>query len=103
MPSDGKSSHCLWQGELIIDLLHIPDLILKLYVLHRSYFPYDRQNGTSSTLRKSNRKPKGQGFFFIIFLSLWIPVFEPCKKSDDNFTAIRKFTSCYKINILYRL
>jgi hypothetical protein len=22
MPSDGKSSHCLWQGELKIELLH---------------------------------------------------------------------------------
>ena len=35
-----------------IDILHIPDLILKLYVLipffNKSYFPYDGQNGNRS-------------------------------------------------------
>ena len=54
-------------------------------------------------LGKATESRKDKDFLFIICLSLWIPVFEHCKKSDDNFTAIRKFTSCYKINILYRL
>jgi len=40
----------------IIDHLHIPDLILKLCVFYRSYFPYGGQNCTCS--RKGKGKDK---------------------------------------------
>jgi len=43
----------------IIELLHIPEFILKLYVFihfHKSYFPYNGQNSTLSSM--SNIKDK---------------------------------------------
>ena len=40
-----------------IDILHIPDLILKLYVFipffYKSYFPYDGQSGNRSSKEQS--------------------------------------------------
>jgi len=51
----GKIMHCRYL--LLTDVLHIPDLILKLFFLNffqTSYFPYDGQNGSQSS--KSNGK-----------------------------------------------
>jgi hypothetical protein len=61
-----------------IDILHIPDLILKLYVLipffNKSYFPYDGQNGNRSN---------GKDDEFNI-ADIWT-----LKKSEDNCIATR--------------
>jgi len=59
-----KSKH---DQNKIKHLLHIPDLISKLYIFipfYKSYFPYGRQNDTSSS--KSNKKHLEFEFNFIL-------------------------------------
>ena len=68
-----------------MDLLHIPDLILKLYDLilfYKSYFHYEGQTGTWSS--KSNRKENKFEYNFLIICRYWNLV----KKSEDNFKAL---------------
>ena len=81
--------------------LHIPALILKFRIFikknYMSYFPYNKQNVTWSS--KNNGKDNKLEYNFL-------PVcryLNVAKISEDNFTANRKFTSCYNIKILKRL
>ena len=80
-----------------IDLLHNPRLILKLYFF-MSYFPYNRKKMVPGLARAMERTTN-----LSIIFSHNLYISEPCKKSEDNFIAIRKFTSCYNIKIFNRL
>jgi len=98
--------------------LYIPDLIIKLYV-YMNYFPNDVQNGTRSS--KMNGKDDEFEYYFLIIcsylnlglLGLWcLPpystIFQLYRGGYLNFVKyqmiilrqIKKFTSCYNINIL---
>ena len=46
--------------------MHNPDLTIKFMFFNRSYFPYDKQNGTHS--RKSNEKENEFEFNFLIIV-----------------------------------
>ena len=83
-----------------IEILHIPDLMWKLYIVYlwyMSYFPYDWQNDIWCS--KSNGKDNE--FEYNVFIICRYLNF--LKKSDDHFRANRKFTSCYNIKIFNRL
>ena len=57
--------------------------------------------GTNCTCSsKNNGKDKE---FELYFLTICRFVIESCEKTEDNCIPTTKFTSCYSINILYRL
>ena len=62
-----------------------------------SCFHYDRQDGTCYCKSNRNYKELENNILIICrYLNL-------VKKSEDDFIAKRKFTSCYNIKIVYRL
>ena len=94
---------------MCIALVHIPDLILKLYV----FIPFliravslRQRNGTRSifirvislTLENGTRSSRSNGKKNKFEYNIW-PLEE--KKWEDNFIANRKFTSCYNINRIW--
>ena len=55
----------------------------KLQVYHKSYFPYDEQNGAHSRERESNGMDQEFEYDFLTILQM----FELCKKSDNFITT----------------
>ena len=86
---------------LVCCIRHIPDLIeLQFYAfsnvffLNKSYFPYWEQNGPCC-----NRKD--QEYWVRFSKNLYI--FEPCKKSEDNFITKSKVVTIKFCSMLYSL